>query len=334
MQLQGRTFFSGNYRYGFNGKENDNEVKGEGNQQDYGMRIYDPRLGRFLSVDPLTKKYPELTTYQFASNSPIAATDVDGAEADWLSWKIAFWIVQAKLGTGNAGETFAKNLNNYSRASNQNHGNFNSNTSIADQVQDNQLKAETLKWQLYSDAAGATESSLMAISSLPGWDVMSDPIKAFHYLSKGDYANATSYGIASIIPGISGLQVKALRTVGTEAVEESVQVFRAVSAEEFVDIVGKRGFDIAPGGVEGKYFSSTFRDAAAEGQKLYGDKAFTIVSTDIPKSQLDQLFTKLPDTDVIVSKTPPLFIPSDKIKALNNYVSEIKVLGSVLPAKK
>lgn len=39
----------GIYRYGFNGKENDNEVKGEGNQQDYGMRIYDPRLGKFLS---------------------------------------------------------------------------------------------------------------------------------------------------------------------------------------------------------------------------------------------------------------------------------------------
>src|SRR4249919_2797107 len=36
------------YRYGFNGKENDNEVKGQGDQQDYGMRIYDSRLGRFL----------------------------------------------------------------------------------------------------------------------------------------------------------------------------------------------------------------------------------------------------------------------------------------------
>jgi hypothetical protein len=38
---------SGSYRYGFNGKENDNEVKGAGNQQDYGMRIYDPRWGSF-----------------------------------------------------------------------------------------------------------------------------------------------------------------------------------------------------------------------------------------------------------------------------------------------
>ena len=71
---------SGLYRYGFNGKENDNEVKGEGNQQDYGMRIYDGRLGRFLSVDPLTKGYPELTPYQFASNSPLSGIDLDGLE--------------------------------------------------------------------------------------------------------------------------------------------------------------------------------------------------------------------------------------------------------------
>jgi RHS repeat-associated protein len=66
--------------YGFNGKENDNEVKGEGNQQDYGMRIYDNRLGRFLSVDPITKTYPMLTPYQFASNTPIYAIDFDGLE--------------------------------------------------------------------------------------------------------------------------------------------------------------------------------------------------------------------------------------------------------------
>ncbi|WP_429065577.1 RHS repeat-associated core domain-containing protein [Chitinophaga sp. W2I13] len=70
----------GVYRYGFNGKENDNEVKGEGNQIDYGMRIYDPRIGKFLSTDPLTKQYPHYTPYQFAGNTPIQAIDLDGAE--------------------------------------------------------------------------------------------------------------------------------------------------------------------------------------------------------------------------------------------------------------
>jgi RHS repeat-associated protein len=82
MVMPGRKYNAGTgYRYGFNGKENDNEVKGEGNQQDYGFRIYDPRIGRFLSVDPIAAKYPELTPYQFASNTPIRAIDLDGLEA-------------------------------------------------------------------------------------------------------------------------------------------------------------------------------------------------------------------------------------------------------------
>jgi RHS repeat-associated protein len=82
MMMPGRKYSasSSSYRYGFNGKENDSEVKGEGNQQDYGMRIHDPRLGRFLSVDPIGKEFPELTTYQFASNSPVANIDLDGGE--------------------------------------------------------------------------------------------------------------------------------------------------------------------------------------------------------------------------------------------------------------
>lgn len=53
---------------------------GQGLQQDYGMRVYDNRLGRFLSVDPITAEYPDLTPYQFASNTPIWAIDLDGLE--------------------------------------------------------------------------------------------------------------------------------------------------------------------------------------------------------------------------------------------------------------
>jgi RHS repeat-associated protein len=73
--------FNGDYRYGFNGQEKDNEMKGEGNSINYKARIQDTRLGRFLSVDPLTKSYPMLTPYQFASNTPIQAIDLDGLEA-------------------------------------------------------------------------------------------------------------------------------------------------------------------------------------------------------------------------------------------------------------
>lgn len=81
MLQPGRQYTAGTgYRYGFNGKENDNEIKGEGNQQDYGMRIYDPRLGKFLSLDPIAGEYPELSPYQFSHNSPVFLIDLDGAE--------------------------------------------------------------------------------------------------------------------------------------------------------------------------------------------------------------------------------------------------------------
>jgi len=79
--MPGRSFSAANqYRYGFNGKENDNEVKGIGNQIDYDKRIYDPRLGRFYSLDPLQAKFPYYSPYQFAGNTPIQAIDLDGAE--------------------------------------------------------------------------------------------------------------------------------------------------------------------------------------------------------------------------------------------------------------
>jgi len=74
------------YRYGFNGKEKDNDIGVA--DQDYGARIYDARLVRFKSVDPITSKYPELSPYQFASNTPIQAVDLDGLEKYIVHYKI------------------------------------------------------------------------------------------------------------------------------------------------------------------------------------------------------------------------------------------------------
>lgn len=83
MILQGMNYNSAaatKYRYGFNGKELDNETKGSGNQYDYGERAYDPRTGRFNSVDRLTASYPWYTPYQFSGNNPILNIDLDGLE--------------------------------------------------------------------------------------------------------------------------------------------------------------------------------------------------------------------------------------------------------------
>jgi RHS repeat-associated protein len=78
MQQPGRNYNSQDYRFGFNGKEKDNELLGEGNAYNFDARMYDPRLGRWLSVDPLAEKSPEQSPYDFAFNNPISYIDPDG----------------------------------------------------------------------------------------------------------------------------------------------------------------------------------------------------------------------------------------------------------------
>lgn len=79
--MPGRQFSSNAYRYGFNGKERDDEGLGGGSSTyDYGFRIYNPALGRFLSIDPLAKEFPFYTPYQFSGNKAIACLDLDGME--------------------------------------------------------------------------------------------------------------------------------------------------------------------------------------------------------------------------------------------------------------
>ncbi|HRO45693.1 RHS repeat-associated core domain-containing protein [Agriterribacter sp.] len=82
MLMPGRTYSNAGakYKYGFNGKENDNEVKGEGNILDFGERIYDPRLGRWFSIDQKMNKYPNLSPYNFSANNPIVNADIDGRD--------------------------------------------------------------------------------------------------------------------------------------------------------------------------------------------------------------------------------------------------------------
>jgi RHS repeat-associated protein len=79
--MPGRAYTNGRqYRYGFNGKEKDNEISGEGNSYDYGARIYDAKIGRWLSVDPLQAKYVSMTPYCFTVNNPIMFMDANGMD--------------------------------------------------------------------------------------------------------------------------------------------------------------------------------------------------------------------------------------------------------------
>ena len=66
------------YRYGFNGMEKDDEVKGRGNDYTTAFRKYDARLGRWLSVDPKWSLFPGQSPYAGMDNNPVVNNDPEG----------------------------------------------------------------------------------------------------------------------------------------------------------------------------------------------------------------------------------------------------------------
>src|SRR5690606_28712401 len=80
MLQPGRHANTADYRYGFQGQEMDDKIKGEGNSYDFMFRMHDPRVGRFLSLDPLAPQYPHNSPYAFSENRVIDGIDLEGRE--------------------------------------------------------------------------------------------------------------------------------------------------------------------------------------------------------------------------------------------------------------
>lgn len=79
--LPGRNYSSDSYRFGFNGMRKDEEIHGAtGTSYDFGARLYDPRVGKWLSLDPLASKYPLWSPYQFVDGNPVRTIDIDGRD--------------------------------------------------------------------------------------------------------------------------------------------------------------------------------------------------------------------------------------------------------------
>jgi RHS repeat-associated protein len=78
MAMPSRKFIIGGsqYRFGFNGKEKDEDIALE--NYNLGARIYDARIGRLLSTDPREAEYAWQSTYVYYKNSPLAIIDIDG----------------------------------------------------------------------------------------------------------------------------------------------------------------------------------------------------------------------------------------------------------------
>ena len=63
-------------RYTFSGKEKDAET----GYSYFGARYYDSDLSVWLSVDPMSDKYPSMSAYMYCAGNPVMLVDPDGKE--------------------------------------------------------------------------------------------------------------------------------------------------------------------------------------------------------------------------------------------------------------
>lgn len=82
-------------QYLYNGKELHEDF--DLNWIHYGARFYDPGIGRFIGVDPISDKFPHVNTYNYAENSPIANIDL---------WGLQVFSIH---GTNSSNKTFEEN---------------------------------------------------------------------------------------------------------------------------------------------------------------------------------------------------------------------------------
>ena len=100
MSLRCMTYDVGAYRYGYNGMEKDDEAKGNGNSYTTEFRQYDPRIGRWLSLDPKMLEFPQWSPYVAFNDNPIMYVDIAGdiPSPVMKKWKNAGWKLTSGFG--------------------------------------------------------------------------------------------------------------------------------------------------------------------------------------------------------------------------------------------
>lgn len=85
MLMPNRNGSSDSYRYGFQGQEKDDEIKGDGNSYTAQFWQYDHRVSRRWEKDPVVKLHE--SPYAVFANNPIWFRDRNGADTLWTNNK-------------------------------------------------------------------------------------------------------------------------------------------------------------------------------------------------------------------------------------------------------
>ncbi|GGD34343.1 hypothetical protein [Flavobacterium orientale] len=327
------------YRYGFQGQEKDDEVKGEGNSLNYTFRMHDPRVGRFFAVDPLAPKYPFYSPYQFSGNRVIDMVELEGLEpaepgsrenqkgsafdyslvtdnpGDALSFLLSYQEWSWHSGTKTTASGWYTNddykevvmpfaldaayANGWSTGTC-----WKSAKKLIGNPGPERMISQNLNYFLTSRVFDGSSGDPMDILSQIGAHEINSFNKALYYTATG---HTESMDFSSPVFGMGlGLKGFALNR------GKSVDLFRAISGDELIDIANM-GFRNKGGYETGKLFATSAEDASNFGRLFYqaDNKPFFIIKTSINTKYETLLFRTEMDLMEGIS------VPNNLFKKLN-----------------
>lgn len=241
------------YLYG--GKEYQGETLGGValNQYDHGARFNSPMFGRFTTRDPLMEKYYGVSPYVYCANNPLRYVDPDGREVitDLIPWRCVWTVLRVKeqlTGWAEEQQAAAQRLaTGQSGAANVPSGD--DATGIASNVN----KAMGTLNDVGTVAEGVVDVAT-AVGSIPGFDMILDPLMAMAYGGAGDVENAVPYSLAVIIPGVSGGPTKVgFKTLSELGVKDGMKVSSSAALDLGEQFLGKGYKELESG--SGRYVS-------------------------------------------------------------------------------
>ena len=240
--MEERTGSAEGYRFGFQGQETDDEVYGGENAVSFKYRVHDARIGKFLSIDPLEAKYPFYSPYTFSGNRVIDAVELEGLEPTRVvedeNGNMTLGV--AETPSDNTGPTTSEAIAEYYL------------NEVVIEARREQLRVGSIsqgpdpgpleEWGQSVERGEASFVSEMAYDSWNSvWIGLQDLTPGLGTPRNLSGRHVTGSERGDGVQGVTELALGPLIKVGEGLANSTNYVYRAISAEDFENLMASRG---------------------------------------------------------------------------------------------